>query len=65
MLAHTTLHKSRSLSMLIIHLPANTWKEIIQKAHINIERKHSVSPVIPQGSPQSILSPSQEAKIGK
>lgn len=51
--------------MLIIHLPANTWKEIIQKAHINIERKHSVSPVIPQGSPQSILSPSQEAKIGK
>ena len=37
--------------MLIIHLLANTCEEIIKKAHINIERKHSVSPVIPQGSP--------------
>ena len=51
--------------MLIIHLLANTCKEIIKKAHINIERKHSLPTVIPQGPPQSILSPSQEAKIGK
>lgn len=63
--AHTTLHKPRSLSMLIIPSPANTWREIIIKAHINIERMSSLSPVVLHGSPQSILSPNQKTKRGK
>lgn len=41
--AHTTLHKLRSLSMLIIPSLANICRKMVIKAHINIEKMNSLS----------------------